>query len=71
MEFKNRTEKLHYFRNEIMSSGEVLAELGVSRSRLKELIDLARLEPIKSMGSQRIFLREDVLELKAELEARR
>ncbi|MED4634991.1 DNA-binding protein [Peribacillus frigoritolerans] len=53
--------------NEVLTSTECIELLGITRSRLSSLIRSKKIVPIKKAGVQ-LFLKQDMLKKKAELE---
>ncbi|MFY0800930.1 DNA-binding protein [Peribacillus frigoritolerans] len=56
--------------NEVLTSTECIELLGITRARLSSLIRKKKIVPIKKGGVQ-LYLKQDMLKKKAELEALR
>lgn len=61
-----REELVELIRREIMTTPDVLEELGISRARLNQLIQEEKLVPVIATPRLTIFLRRDVDARKAE-----
>lgn len=57
---ENKEEFIKLVQSEVLTSSEVLDELQVSRQTLSSLVKRGKLVPIKDVGRDRLFLREDV-----------
>lgn len=63
-----RRDLIKLIQMSVMSGGEICEYLNISRPRLNELVKAGRLEIIKEMGNQRLFLSDDVEEVKEQIE---
>lgn len=62
-------EKLKDFiRENILTSSEVVEFLGISRARMSTMIKTGKLEPVKKMAKDSLFLKSDIEKKKEELE---
>ncbi len=68
---KNRKEVEDFIRNEVLTTSEVVEILGVTRQRVSQMIAGGKLNPIKKLRGDSLFLRSDIEEKKKELEALR
>lgn len=62
----SKNEFIALVQTEILTSSEVLDELQVSRQTLSSLVKRGKLVPVKAVRRDRLFLREDVENRKAE-----
>ncbi|WP_440615094.1 helix-turn-helix domain-containing protein [Bacillus subtilis] len=71
MEFhlRGRQEVEDFIHNEVLSTTEVAEILDVNKQRMSALINTERIIPVKKIGRTSLFLRQDVEDLKKELEA--
>ncbi|WP_332276136.1 helix-turn-helix domain-containing protein [Bacillus subtilis] len=71
MEFhlRGRQEVEDFIHNEVLSTTEVAEILNVNKQRMSALINTERIAPVKKIGRTSLFLRQDVEDLKKELEA--
>ncbi|KDE21635.1 DNA-binding protein [Bacillus subtilis] len=71
MEFhlRGRQEVEDFIHNEVLSTTEVAEILNVNKQRMSALINTERIIPVKKIGRTSLFLRQDVEDLKKELEA--
>lgn len=63
--FIQKFNKRDFIREEVLATGELL---GISRARMSRLIQDGKIVPCKKLGSVSLFLKEDILHKKAELE---
>lgn len=68
---KDRKEVEEFIKNEVLSTSEVVEILGVTRQRISQMIAAGKLQPIKKLRSDTLFLRKDIEEKKKELESLR
>ncbi|MEB3752464.1 hypothetical protein EP10_003379 [Geobacillus icigianus] len=68
---KNREEVECFIKNEVLTTSEVVEILGVTRQRISQMISAGKLNPIKKLRGDSLFLRQDIEERKKELEALR
>ncbi|WP_017696940.1 helix-turn-helix domain-containing protein [Bacillus subtilis] len=66
---KSRQEVEDFIHNEVLSTTEVAEILNVNKQRMSALINTERIIPVKKIGRTGLFLRQDVEDLKKELEA--
>ncbi|KKK10329.1 helix-turn-helix domain-containing protein [Bacillus sp. L_1B0_12] len=67
---KNRQQVEDFVQNEVLTSSEAREILNVNRQRLSKLIEDGRIQPLKKTGKVTLFLKNDINQLKAELEKR-
>ncbi|OPW98373.1 UNVERIFIED_ORG: AlpA family transcriptional regulator [Anoxybacillus amylolyticus] len=67
----SRQEIEDFIRNEVLTTSEVVEILGVTRQRVSQMIAGGKLNPIKKLRGDSLFLRSDIEEKKKELEALR
>lgn len=60
-----KDEFIALVQSEVLTAGEVAEELQVSRQTLSSLVKRGKLTPVKEIGRDRLFLREDVEARKA------
>lgn len=65
------TDKHSFIVNEVLTTPEAIELLNISRARLSVLIKKGRVIPIKKLGCTSIFLKDDLLEAKKELDVLR
>ncbi len=58
--FNSKEDFIKLVQTEILTSSEVLEELQISRQSLNSLVKRGKLNPIKELPRDRMFLREDV-----------
>lgn len=69
--FTSRKELEDFIKNEVLATSEVVEILGVTRQRVSQMISAGKLNPIKKLRGDSLFLRQDIEERKKELEALR
>ncbi|MBW7652033.1 helix-turn-helix domain-containing protein [Anoxybacillus sp. ST4] len=69
--FTSRKELEDFIKNEVLTTSEVVEILGVTRQRVSQMISSGKLNPIKKLRGDSLFLRQDIEERKKELEALR
>ncbi|SMO55215.1 helix-turn-helix domain-containing protein [Melghirimyces algeriensis] len=67
MKFKDREDLVRFLADQILTTAEVMEILGVTRQNITRLVKKGDLTPIKE-GSVKLYLREEVEELKPRLE---
>jgi len=67
-QLNNRKEVEDFIFNEVLTTSEVSEILGVTRQRMYQLISSGKLNPIKKLRGDSLFLRLDVEQKKIELE---
>lgn len=65
---KNRKEVEQFIFDNVLTTSEAMKILGVTRSRMSQLISSGRIEPVKKLRGDSLFLRHDVEEKAKELE---
>jgi hypothetical protein len=68
---KNRKEVERFIIEEVLTTSEAMKVLGITRSRMSQLISDGKLIPVKKLRGDSLFLRKDIEEKKKELEERR
>lgn len=64
--FQDREELATFIKSQLMTTAQVVEYLGITRQRVKELVDDKKLIPIIKENKIRLFLRHDVEARKAE-----
>jgi Helix-turn-helix domain len=57
-----------FIRNEVFVTSEAIELLGISRARMSVMIKQGKIEPVKRFGSTSLFLRDDLIRKKEQLE---
>lgn len=60
-------DKKQFIREEVLTTSEAIEILEVSRARMSIMIKNGKIEPVKRSGATSLFLKEDILQKKAEL----
>ncbi|MBT2627192.1 helix-turn-helix domain-containing protein [Bacillus sp. ISL-32] len=68
---KSRQEVEDFIKNEVLTTPEAQEILGVSTTRISQLISNGKLTPIKKLRGVSLFLRSDIEQKKKELEESR
>lgn len=63
----NYSDKRQWIYDNVLATPEVIEILGISRSRMSNLIKNGKITPIKKLGCVSLFLREDVIKKRDEL----
>lgn len=58
--FKDEEELRAFIKNEVLTSSETLAYLGISRQTLYSLVKRKKLVPVKELPRDRLFLKSDL-----------
>ncbi|MEB8671632.1 helix-turn-helix domain-containing protein [Bacillus cereus] len=69
--FEDKEKFLSFLYDEVLTTSEVMAVLGISKVRISTMIKDGKLVPFKKMERVSLFLREDIEEKKKELEVLR
>ncbi|QYK61842.1 hypothetical protein KAI37_02166 [Paenibacillus sp. S25] len=64
--FKDKDELIAWIQSEIISASEAMEILDCTKQNLHSFVKRGKLVPVKETGRERFFLRDDVLERKAE-----
>ncbi|MDQ0340282.1 hypothetical protein J2S00_003087 [Caldalkalibacillus uzonensis] len=70
-QFKDRDDLRKFIQENVLNSSEAREFLEISRVRLSQMISDGKLEPIKKLPKDSLFLKADLEEKKKELEALR
>lgn len=65
--FETKKDLIHYIQDQVLTTAEVMDILGVTRQNITRLVKKGDLKPIKD-GSVKLYLLEEVEELKPRLE---
>ncbi|SMO59607.1 helix-turn-helix domain-containing protein [Melghirimyces algeriensis] len=65
--FETKKDLVRYIQDQVLTTAEVMEILGVTRQNITRLVKKGDLKPIKE-GSVKLYLREEVEELKTRLE---
>lgn len=60
LEFKNREQLEKFMNEEILNTTDVTQMLGCSRQYLFKLVKMGKLNPIKVMQKDKLFLKSDI-----------
>ncbi|MED3536228.1 DNA-binding protein [Bacillus anthracis] len=64
----SKRDKRKFIREEVLTTPEAIEVLGVSRARLSHLIKKGKINPVKKLGCVSLFLKDDVIAKREELE---
>lgn len=65
---KNRQQVEDFIQNEVLTSTEAQEILNVNRQRMSKLFEDGRIQPMKKTGRVTLFLKNEVEQLKRDLE---
>ncbi|WP_138090794.1 helix-turn-helix domain-containing protein [Halalkalibacterium halodurans] len=65
---ENREQVEEFIRNEVLTTQEAIALLGISKGRMTQLLKSGAVKPVKELPRGSLFLRHDIEEKKKELE---
>jgi excisionase family DNA binding protein len=65
---KNRKEVEKFIFENVLTTSEATKMLGISRSRMSQLISSGKITPVKKLRGDSLFLRQDIEEKAKELE---
>lgn len=68
---KNRKEVERFIIDNVLTTSEAIKILGITRSRMSQLISDGKITPVKKLRGDSLFLRHDIEEKRKELEERR
>ncbi|ECD6517349.1 DNA-binding protein [Salmonella enterica subsp. enterica] len=68
---KNLKEIQDFFRHEVLDANQTRELLDINKQRLSQLVKQGRIVPIKEVPRNNLYLKQQVLVLKKELEAAR
>lgn len=66
--FEGKEKLLSFLHDEVLTTPEVMAVLGISKARICKMIKDGKLVPFKKIERVSLFLRADIEEKKKELE---
>jgi hypothetical protein len=66
-----RFDKREFIKNDVLLTSEAIELLGITRARLHSLVKSGKITPCKKSGATSLFLRDDLIEKKKELESLR
>lgn len=65
---KSRKEVEEFIINEVLTTGEAIELLGITRQNLNSLVKRGKLKPIKELPREKLFLKSDLMQRKKEQE---
>ncbi|MGW5980175.1 helix-turn-helix domain-containing protein [Bacillus mycoides] len=64
----SRSVKRKFIKEEVLTTPEAIEFLGISRARLSQMIKKGKITPVKKLGCVSLFLKDDVIAKREELE---